>query len=336
MKNQRFKKTKLALAFFPFLPLIVSAIPQGNQIIVTSGVYGPYEARARDEEITISLLSTYSVTKNVKVFVHMQDSIHDDLNEDFTSETISLEPKAAEEVSFNLRTSLCMSPFGMEISLIVQNADLGTNLKKIEFHLDPKSTLTLRAMDYINKKLVSDNVAFSFGGLVGSGVILYSETYQFVNFQDYFPVDNYYRIDLDSFYFTYSFTRKFVFNDGFMEIDDPYDLFPLVPRNTRGYRHFPYTVIEKDGKFHLKFTSLFVNPNNYNVTTSPMEGYVETSYLYLPPNQQEKIANCQFAFWLVDPGYNLYDFYWTVSYILPNNLIGDCRNSEYCVIGGVE
>ena len=72
-----------------------------------------------------------------------------------------------------------------------------------------------------------------------------------------------------------------------------------------------------------------------NMAYLPLSGYVATDNLYFPINQIDSVQGLNVTFTLRDFGNNKTNLSWTSTYYPTSNIIGQCNNSEYCIVGGV-
>ena len=81
---------------------------------------------------------------------------------------------------------------------------------------------------------------------------------------------------------------------------------------------------------------LFVNRSNLESSSYYIPGYVESENLFFPVNSKEKFLGSNIELVVNDFGYNKFNLVFDLKYDKAQNLIGNCINSDYCVVEGVE
>ena len=158
-------------------------------------------------------------------------------------------------------------------------------------------------------------------------------TYTFEGFQDYYAPDYYQRIDLCDFH---------------IYIDEKYHPFmhavpSLVIANVDGVFDdiegsddlvlFPLELIETENGFSFTLTSTFyVDPFTLLMSSYPKQGYVQTQNIFLPVNKMREQSEFESYFSIskfgIDNDYIIHHF----TLCAQSNIMGDCTNSQYCVI----
>lgn len=162
------------------------------------------------------------------------------------------------------------------------------------------------------------------------------QEYTFENFDDVYMPNFYQKIDISDFKVKviglgsehFSTSGTFIFNnlDGMFQ--------DLCAPGTKNYVKLPVSFeLDHDNVYQLKFDiELFVNKQTLSMSREKKEGYLQTKYIYLPRNnmrhQEEIKCSISFEDFGVDKDYLDHSF--TLKAL--NNVMGDCHNSEYCVI----
>lgn len=160
------------------------------------------------------------------------------------------------------------------------------------------------------------------------------EDLTFDGFEDYYVPDYYHKIDFSLFKVSSSksldelldakaafyISNKDGYFDGFTSSGD--------------YSKFDLEFIE-DGtnSFHLEFKNrLFVNQLNLKMSNEKKADYVETKYLFLPRNEMrhQEDYDCYLSFEKLGVDKLTLSFHFKLNALI--NTIGDCHNSEYCII----
>lgn len=160
-----------------------------------------------------------------------------------------------------------------------------------------------------------------------------SLTFTFDGFKGIYAPDFYHKIDLKEFKIYldnkyHNFMRgnpQFVLAnvDGvFKDIDgaDSQAIFPLTMEDKGDY----YT-------FSLAHT-LYVDPSSLRLSSNPKAGYVQTEHIFLPVNEMQNQTKFAAMFALSSMGID--KDYWIHKFEIKatSNLLGDCHNSQYCVV----
>lgn len=162
------------------------------------------------------------------------------------------------------------------------------------------------------------------------------QEYRFINFDDLYMPNFYQKIDISNFkvkvtgvgssYFKTSGT--FIFNnvDGLFQ--------GLCEENFTNIVRIPVSFEkESENLYYLKFDiDLFVNKQTLEMSREKKQNYLQTKYIYLPRNNmriQEEIE-CSLSFDKFGIDKDNFSHSFTLKALI--NVMGDCHNSEYCVI----
>ena len=80
---------------------------------------------------------------------------------------------------------------------------------------------------------------------------------------------------------------------------------------------------------------MYVNQKTLEMSLDPGVDLVPTNYFYLPINRCSDLLDQVFTIKFDSFGMNKNKFSWDMRYTNDRDLIGDCRNSEYCVDGEI-
>ena len=78
---------------------------------------------------------------------------------------------------------------------------------------------------------------------------------------------------------------------------------------------------------------MYVNPTSLEMSLVAKPGFVATPYFYLPKNKCEELLDQTFTIMVEEFGHGKTRFNWDIKYTNNHRLIGDCSNSDYCVVG---
>lgn len=190
----------------------------------------------------------------------------------------------------------------------------------------------LNPFEIKNKEYLVENSCFK---IINNKVTYSGETFRFYNYVDYFMVDEYYRLKLDQFKTKFHFLSGFVYHNAYIELINPQPCFSSLI-NKKGEAIIPLELYSPDEQyFYIDFAcDLYVEPKSFYMSTSPKIGYKQTHYFYMPINKKEEAMKQEFRFHLEGLGDLETDVVFSCYYSNDINLIGDCFNSKYCVVGG--
>ena len=80
-------------------------------------------------------------------------------------------------------------------------------------------------------------------------------------------------------------------------------------------------------------SNMYVNPTSLEMSLVAKPGFVATPYFYLPKNKCEELLDQTFTIMVEEFGHGKTRFNWDIKYTNNHRLIGDCSNSDYCVVG---
>ena len=66
---------------------------------------------------------------------------------------------------------------------------------------------------------------------------------------------------------------------------------------------------------------------------NPEEDFVLTRYFYLPKNGREDLIDKKMNVYLYGAGLGSSNITWNLTYLAGQNLLGDCSDSDYCIVG---
>lgn len=246
-----------------------------------------------------------------------------------TTKKHTVEANQANLLTFTLPLSDMLTKKGISCMIQVLNSE-SNPMYFISFNLKPVESKTINPGDYLNSKYEISDVVVDPDDYLFSHV----ESFTFKKFLDYFDTDHYYRIDVAQFSINYSCPKKFVETYGVLSFTDYDKLFPYLD-NADQVPSFdiPITAYQSGTKINFKFkNTMYVHPKTLEMSFIPRNGFVATKYFYLPRNKTKQMLNQLFTLKMEKFGYGQINFSWDVRYINNRNLIGDCNNSDFCVV----
>lgn len=163
----------------------------------------------------------------------------------------------------------------------------------------------------------------------------YVERYNFSELSNYFTNDRYYRLLIDDFSFTNIGSDTKDINSATLEFSDSDNLFPFLP-SVNNKKYIDLKIEYKQGIYHFSYSNKFyVNPETLQMSYEPRENFSLVEHFYLPRGKSEKFDGYIFTLNILNAGYTKTTLKYDISFNVGHSLIGDCINSDYCVIGGV-
>lgn len=157
----------------------------------------------------------------------------------------------------------------------------------------------------------------------------------FYNFNDKYMPNYYHKINFHDFYIINEspFPDNIDFKSANFTISNINGVFDKI---ASGKTVSLPLVLEKEGKtFYFALQDpLYVNQNTLEMSKTPMDGYVKTKHFYFPRNEKiyEETFECSIVLTDFDVDDNKFVSYFRYKSQL--NILGDCRNSEFCIVRG--
>ena len=292
---------------------------------------GPFKVNNKD----YSLSGSYQSKVNISGVVEKMDV--------YTNDNVKVysENKARHDIvardTYNLTFTLPLKDWltkdGISIEINLLNSTNEVIYNIASFNLKPYSKTRVLVKDYLREPYIINDVVVDPDDYSAN----HQETFLFDGFIDYFNVDSYYRIDLDDIYLTYSCAKPFPNTTGTLSFVDYDKVFPYLDKEkVLTVVEVPIETYENNGKIRFKFKDLmYVDPKTLDMSLVARPGFQLTRYFYLPINKCQKLVDQTFNLVMSDFGYGKINFTWGLRYTNERNLIGNCHNSDYCVVGEV-
>lgn len=168
------------------------------------------------------------------------------------------------------------------------------------------------------------------------GINLINEEYLFEGFNSLYIPDYYHKLDLSTFKIKVGNDSidSFGYTNAMFYIYDPNVLFEEFASYKSGeYVLIPLEFLKNDnGYYNLKTkNTLYVNPLTLRMSLAYKKDYVKTRHIYFPINQRKNEDTFRFGLTINDLGYNKAYISHTFKVKTYKNIIGDCKNSQYCI-----
>ena len=158
-------------------------------------------------------------------------------------------------------------------------------------------------------------------------------TFTFDGFKGIYAPDYYHKIDLKEFkiYLDETYHDFMIGNPSIVlgNVDGVFNDIDGVDSQVI----FPLTLEDKGDYYTFSLThTLYVNPHTLRLSSNPKVGYVQTEHIFLPVNEMKKQTEFAAMFALSSMGID--KDYWIHRFEIraTSNLLGDCHNSQYCVV----
>ena len=235
------------------------------------------------------------------------------------------------ELTFTLPVKDYLTSAGFTCVIQVINSS-NTVLQELSFDIKPIPKTTINVNDYLSSYCSFDRTIIDPDRSTRNP----QERFMFDNFLDYFDVDNYYRLKLNNQKMTYACYKVFPGGKAYLHFIDNDHLFPDLDDKRKVPEVLIPLRIINDGGIYFDFpTNMYVNPQSLSMSLEAKPGYKLTNYFYLPINSRSKLVDRKFTLVVKDFGHNKTNFNWDIYYTNTRDLIGDCANSDYCVVGEV-
>lgn len=163
------------------------------------------------------------------------------------------------------------------------------------------------------------------------------ESYNFKDTNEFLSLDAQSRIDLSELSFTYTPSNYYSVKEAFLEIIDYQNIYPnLTKVDGDKTIRIPLTAVNVNSnvRFELNNT-MYVNQSSLDMSSTPREGYIETSSLYVPFAKQMKMCDNEVKVVLHESGFDLAEITIPMTFVIDRNTFGFCSDSDYCIHGGV-
>lgn len=217
----------------------------------------------------------------------------------------------------------------------VQIIDLSNKeIDGFTFSLNPITKERINVNDYIRTTYSKEDIVVDPDDYQNKK----TEQYRFYKFLDYFNEDNYYRLNLNKLKLTYSCAKPFPGCNAKLKFTDFNNVFPLINGGRLNTSfEIPLRYTYASGVIAFDFPEqMYVNPKTLEMSLNARPEFRITKYFYLPINKKDLLLDQTFSLEVTNFGHNKTSFSWDITYLNNRNLLGDCDNSDYCVVGEFE
>ena len=294
---------------------------------VDSDIIGPFNKFQEDEVITI----TYQTSGNVEIYEELRYSDPvSGTNYGRTKKAVHKTPKFLNSIKFTLPLKKYFGDNGLKFTFTIfskGNETLYTN----SFTLNPRDERVINVTKDKVQRIESKEVACKFENSV---VSTYKDDFNFVGFKDYIDTENYYKLDVKKNYFLYNYDT-INYESATLTIEDQNNVFKYMS-HTNGNISLNLELTNSKTKKGFKYKdNLYVNRLTLDTSTYKMTDFVKTKMLYLPINSKKAFLGSKMHINVYGCGYNKYDLTFDMNYDVARNLIGNCYDSDYCIVGEI-
>ena len=321
----------LPVISFCFLGVSNKTIKAIKNFTTSFSLIGPFTAGCNDYRLSGRVTPNYAfidMRERLRVYV-IDGAIIKTENKDRHTPI----KRAAYNLSFTLPFKSALTSKGLRCVVDFLDYD-DTLLQSFTFDIRPISPQRINPRNYVNEYFSMPDIIVDPDYYKASD----TEKYKFDNFLDYFDVDNYYRLSLKKNLITYSCGLNPPQGLAHLHFVDYLRIFPYLDSNEEVPTFDIPLYVKSDGNGSVYFdfpSKMYVNPKTLDMSLTARVGFVETKYFYLPVNKCEPLQDQVFTIVAESFGHGQTSFTWDVRYLNSRHLLGDCSNSDYCVVGEV-
>lgn len=202
----------------------------------------------------------------------------------------------------------------------------------IEEQVIVKAALRFPSPFYPSEEQVSLTTPYNYYELRDGVLSRKRDMFVFNGFSNIVDDDYYYYLDLSGLSIFSS--NAFTYSKVSLLIEESENLYRLFPESVpSGFRKLPVQIVARDlNNYDIRLAeNLYVDPDTLLMSPKMREGFIATSKFYFPKDYYDTEHDVRFKLLIDGCGYNeidiIYDFY----YYSHLKLIGDCRDSQYCI-----
>lgn len=306
--------------------------PSVNVIYFSTPKIGPFTV---DQEVNSSVTYTFDVVETYYArFRVLVEYSEDNWLITYTSSRFLVSDGLKRSDTFPFPTYLLSESKPLGISYRIYNDDLSSNNIKsslnYEIQLATPSIINIASLD--NDKYTG--VPYSLQ-IYQNQIVYYQDAYDFSYLGDEILEETYLYIDLRKIKFKYTGERLLTHGEMKFTFTDWWNNFPYLEK----INVFTYVNLELEFDYSTSFYNFaladgyYVNPKTLEMSYTNRVGFIETDIFYLPMNKSDTVDGMKLMFYLYDMGYELNEFRFEMKYYFGKKLIGDCSDSDYCIVG---
>jgi hypothetical protein len=235
--------------------------------------------------------------------------------------------------SFSFYPTDCFDDIrGAYFDIEIINLMNDTNIDKKSFHL------SYAYEDVVNEYFLDEKVRYELEGSFTNLSMLKTLTKEIIDFSNFpFEMSDSPKGVIDTSLFNFKFTSPKSINamTGTLQITSNTYIFDGIGDIFNRFIFFPFELEQNGTLITFNFTSNYVDPSTLKMSLTPKDGYKKVNNIYIPFSFLNEIEKLEMRIFINDVGLNKTDFDFPLTYYPTRNLIGECFNSDYCLIGGV-
>ena len=302
----------------------------GESWVINTSKMGPYLPKQEDY-IKVYIKNQTQKGEEIEFFMVIDTKTNGKLPL-LNKKHLYVEAKSSITLDIHL-TNFYLTDLGLTYELKVLSSDRSKTYANAVFSYFPFQQLTANINEITDKKVVlKSQVAWVVNN---KPFYLQNEIFDFSNTILTFEEATYYYLDITKFKFTYNSLSCPTILKATLKMVDRSRLFPNLAPNRVVF--LPLKInINKNKEVYFSFANqLFVNPNSLSMSNRNLPGYIATNKFYLPRKGSKLFDKYKIEFIIDEIGVNKSNFRCTLNYFYNKNLLGDCANSDFCVVGGV-
>ena len=320
---------------FLILPLLITPFISGatpkSPVTMNIDLQGPFMEYQNDVVVPYTVVS-----KGTRMSFTARDTFTFG-NDEYPNAVVvrgqeyALPPYTTVNSSVTFPLSMLLGESGMHVQIVSETTS-GQVIINRSFNLYPISEET------INPVTMEQYSSMTLGfDIDGSTFHAQKEKFTFEGFSTYFNKSVYYRLPIEQFSFSRSGfdNTHLTYADSYMKIYQDTELFPAL-RFTNRMCKIPIKLVDRGGSLGIEFKNqLYVDKKTLIMSTDAMVGFVGTNRFYLPINKKRNINRLEVGFEINKVGVSQTTFKWSTTLYPDNGFVGDCQDSEYCIVGEV-
>lgn len=287
---------------------------------LTSFKSGPLNNAGMLTQMEIS--ATASLSNPLTVAVYIENDLYTSGKLIYTA---SIKKKGTESFTYNNQYTRTSNKLRIEWKL---KTDKTSHTATVNPGISNGEIINLNSSEY---KVTSVSNITAYSALNGTRTSKQKLT--FYNFEEKYIPDYYHKIDLTNFKIKNetNFPSELICESATFSISNVNNIFYRFTSGTAA--RFNLDMVLMNGSYTFVFKDpLYVNPTTLEMLPSNEEGFVRTKHFYLPRNlkRTEETYLCQLR--VNEIGIDNNDYIVNFRYKSLLNIIGDCHNSEFCIV----
>ena len=230
-----------------------------------------------------------------------------------------------------------LDPTGRKLIFSIRNPETHALLyDQVVLNIFPINCVTFNPFETNNKIYESKPIV----SLLKYGVPThYHARYDFSGLADTFDGDDNRHLHYPICSFKYHYEKEqFSYKEAYIKFFDQKNLFPYYTTSADGYKHIPVRLVYDDysGSIEVRIKhEFYLKVDTMQISDIYRKGFEMTGFFTFPYNFDYYANQYNFEMVMVDLGVDKLDVVYPISLGNSKGYFGLCKNSEYCVTGGV-